>query len=236
MGLFNFGKKKKEEERKKALEAQYEAMSLKDILQELRDNDWKNYDSDRRTTILFKYFEKLFGSPVEEGGFGLKDYPGFSEVVMAAFIQHDSYKLYKYTVNENEQIHNYKIEYLKNCLKRGCVAQRYDYDNAIRLIFPFGEEPLFTKAELRDPDFQLYHPWVLEYGTCTVLERKEFIAEKIKTIRTITQPLQLEIYGMFRQVDGVPTNEYVTVEDFAGIKSLAQLKSFLYRIRTRGDE
>ena len=212
----------------------YEQKSLKEILQEMAENDWPNYGSEQRHQLTKKYCEKLFGSPVEEGGFGLKDKPGFSAVVYGADMELTLDKTpYKYGVGKNEKIQNYKLEYLKNCLVRGCIpGSQYTYTIVIRMLFPVDEPPMFSRSELRNPDFPLYHPWVLE-GDPRDNDLNNFLQAKLNVIRMITDPEQLEGYGAFRQVDGEPTDEYVTVEDFVGIKSRKQLIQFLDTIQTK---
>ena len=215
----------------------YEQKSLKEILQEMAENDWPNYESEQRYQLTKKYCEKLFGDPIEEGGFGLKDKPGFSDVVSAACMELARDKTpYKYGVGKNEKIQNYKLEYLKNCLASGCIAKsQFRYTMVIGMIFPLDESPMFSRSELRDPNFPLYHPWVLE-GDPKDNDLNNFLQAKLNVIRMITDPEQLEGYGLFRQVDGEPTDEYVTVEDFVGIKNRRQLIQFLDTIQTKDGE
>ncbi len=239
MGLFAKLKKlfSKKPSASEIYKEMYEQKSLDEILQEMRDNDWLEYESDRRYQLARNYCEKLFGDPVEEGGFGLRDKPGFSTVVSTAFLELcDDGIPYKYGLGTNEKIQNYKLEYLKNCLARGCIVDnQFTFSMIISSIFPPRESPIFLRPELRDPDFPLYHPWVLE-GDSMALDYMDFVKAKIRVIRIITDEEQLEGYGAFRQVNGEPTDEYVTIEDFVGIKSRKQLTRFLDSIQTRDGE
>lgn len=213
----------------------YAAKTLKEVIQEMDDPAWESFELEKKCAIQTAYIEKLFTSPAEEGGFGLEGYNGLYDALGIAYTEFGLDDTpYQYGFGEDKKIRNYKLEYLKNCVKRGCIGPLGALRIAFDKIFPRDEDALFTKAQLRNPDFPIYHPWVLEGEGLDQYALKDFISTKINVVSIITDPNQLEYYGAFKQVNGKPTDEYVTIEDFVGIKNLKALKRFLDQIQTRG--
>ncbi len=237
MGLFDIIKAifPKKQDKGQIYEKMYEQKSLKELLDELNNADLKTYEAKQISALRLTYLKKLFGDPVEEGGFGLKDYPGYMQAVYAAGAASDSAP-YKFGMGKNERIQNYEIEFLKNCVKRGGNASSMTYFEALRCIFPLDKDWMFTKAELKDENFPLYHPWVLMGENERLSPSDEFLHRKLFTVRIITDEEQLEAYGLFKQVEGEPTDEYVTIEDFLEAKNNTQLKRLLDTFQTRDGE
>ena len=242
MGLFDFGKKKKEQQMREEFKQKYRAMSLQQLIS-CMGNLWQTSSDIEEDEIRAAYLLALFKADPSEGGFGIP----------AEQLAGES--------NERE-IHSYGrvAEYVK----KGGLAYLYDGSGSIlsinrELVF-FGnymradkkadlgtawlvtyyvfdlqkadDVITFTDEEIMDEHHQIYNGWLGE-SSAEPTGDEGFRRYKVQAALMICDPEECEKYGAFKRKDGAVTSEYITVDDLTGAKTSAQLRKLLDSYQTR---
>lgn len=236
MGLFNFGKKKQEEELRQQLKQKYRAMSLKELTSAV-DTLWKIESKIEKDAICSAYAMALFKTDKSEGGFGI---PVERLVPVSEFESYNMVKFVKeyglaYRYDENGEIVsiNKALVFMGNYMH---VDKEIDLGRVLsiaEIMFVALEDNAFSDEDILDEYFQLYNPWLNEESVDPNDSRYEFTKYKIQVIATINNPETCEEYGAFKRKNGVVTSEYITVDDLVEAKSYKQLANLLDYYQTR---
>ena len=242
MGLFGFGKKKKEEALREEFKQKYRAKSLKELIS-LMGTLWQVSSAEEEDEIRAAYILALLKANKSEGGFGIP----------AEQLAGES--------NERE-IHSYGC--VAEYVKKGGLAYLRDGNGSIlsinrELVFlgnymradkkaDLGTAWLityyvfdlqkaddvitFTDEEIMDEHHQIYNGWLGE-PSAEPKGDEGFRRFKVQAALMICDPEECEKYGAFKRKDGVVTSEYITVDDLTGAKTSAQLRKLLDSYQTR---
>ena len=235
MGLFNFGKKKKEEELRQQFKQKYRAMSFKELTSAV-DKLWKIEASIEKDEICSAYAMALFKTAKSEGGFGipverLVPVREFESYEMAKYIKEYGIA-YRYDENGGIVAINKALVFMGNYMQ---ADKKIDLGGAMdiaRIMFIILEDNIFSDDDLMDEHFQLYNPWLNE-DSVDPNDGYEFIKYKIQCVAMISNPAECEKYGAFKRKNGVITSEYITVDDLVEAKSSKQLENLLDSYQTR---
>ncbi len=227
MGLFNFGKKK-QEEKKKTIEAKYAAMTIKE-LETLITERWK-VAPDEFQPLCGAYGRKVLMASKSEGGFEL------SENTAEYIYDFDCEKwikeygiLCKYDSSGKITKVNKKLAFAGNFLRQNPIRIMR---HSLELLFENENFECLLDEEFLDENHQIYNPWVYSEGA-EKLNVDQFISSKISAAILLANPDELEKYGFYRKKNGVVTNEFIQIEDCLDIVTADQLQAFFDYHRTR---
>ncbi len=218
----------------------YENKTLEELVDMLQD--YSLCDSGSKSAIVIAYVDKLFWLSEEQGGFGLtKNGEYFFNAQLE--LAHSYYEKGIYGGKNQygqEVILNYDFVFVKNFLKKNHRTGDDLYiDKFLKLVNDRIEANLILKEILLDENCLLYDPWIMENDDPEMSEddKRELAVYKFKVILFVfCESGNLEKYNMFKRVHGIPTDEYLTFEDFKPLKTLKQLRCFLDNNSTMPDD
>ncbi len=236
MGLFNFGKKKKEQQLREQFKQKYRAMSLKELTS-VMDELWNVSSEIEAEEIRVAYAMALFTAPRSEGGFGVPAsqvndefyYYGFSGV--QSWIK-DKGVAYRYDEAGDIVAINRKLVFAGNYLSVDHKASMNTMSLVVSMIFTSDYIDNLSDEDILDEHHQIYNPWLGE-SSADPNDGVQFYRAKANAALILCSPEQCEEFGAFKRRNGVVTSEYATVDDLTKAKTLAQLNRLLDNLQTR---
>ncbi len=243
MGLFDFGKKKKEREQQEQMRAQlkqkYRVMNLKQLISAV-ENLRQIFSADEAYEIRASYILALLKADSSEGGFGISSNRLADEFGLYVYgsidelVKNDGVA-YHYDKNGNIVSINRALVFLGNYMR---ADQKADLRRAwlvTKNVFELQKDEsviTFTDEDIMNEHHQIYNGWLGE-PSADPKGDDGFRRYKVQVALMLCTPSVCERYGVFKRKNGVVTSEYATVDDLTGVKMTAQLQQLLNSLQTR---
>lgn len=239
MGLFNFGKKKKEQQMQEEFKQKYRAMSLKQLIS-CMGSLWQ-VSSNEQEEIRAAYILAVLKADKSAGGFGIAAERLTGEAVevaihngMVGYYVQKGGLAYLRDGNGTVLAINRELVFMGNYMRADRNADLITAARITNLFFELqkGNNVIqFTDEDIMDEHHQIYNGWLGEPSASK--EDEGFRRYKMQAALMVCNPEECEKYGAFKRVNGVITSEYVTVDDLTGAKTSTQLSQLLDSLQTR---
>lgn len=237
MGLFDFGKKKKEKALREQCKQKYRAMSLKELTS-VMDELWNVSSEIEAEEIRAAYAMALFTAPRSEGGFGVPadrltpEYNFYDSLGGVQSWIKDKGVAYRYDEAGDIVAINRKLVFAGNYLSADHKANMTALSLVMYAIFESDYEGNLSDEDIMNEHHQIYNPWLGE-SSADPNDGVQFYRTKANAALILCSPEECERFGAFKRKNGVITSEYATVEDLTKAKTLAQLNRLLDNLQTR---
>lgn len=227
MGLFDSLKEKfKKKEQQPNYKEIYAGKSLQE-LEKICNQPWLLSGFREQRAVCSLYVEKLFKCNSSEGGFGISsDLSAIIGKLTNSVCNHGVHS----GINQsgNRVILNYEIEFIKNYFLAGNTNASV-LNSVWSYFYNAISSNRFSHKDISNIGFSMYNPWIYQ-------GELSFVEYKVKTAIVLNDVNELENFGLFRKINGVPTNEYITIEDFVGFDTQKKVEAFLNYSQTRDPE
>lgn len=241
MGLFNFGKKKKEQQMREEFKQKYRAMSLKELIS-CMGSTWQVSSDIEENEIRAAYILAVLKADRREGGFGIPAERLTGESIeesihrgsAPAYIINNGLAYLRQgdgTILAINREFVFMANYFsadKNAdLKRAVLVTNifFDLQKGNNVIH-------FTDEDIMNENHQIYNGWLGE-PSADPKGDEGFRRYKMQAALMVCDPEACETYGAFKRKDGVVTSEYIAVDDLTGAKTSSQLRKMLNSYQTR---
>lgn len=242
MGLFDFGKKKKEQQMREEFKQKYRAMSLKQLIS-CMGSLWQVSSDIEEDEIRAAYILAVLKADPSEGGFGIPAGRLMGETnereihsYIGSVARYVKERGLAYLRDGNGDITaiNRKFVFLGNYMRADKNADLLRASVVTDAFFSLQDKESvfhFSDEEIMDEHHQIYNAWLGEPSA----EKGDdgFRRYKMQVVHLICDPEQCEKYGAFKRKNGVVTSEYITVDDLTGAKTSDQLRKLLDTLQTR---
>lgn len=243
MGLFNFGKKKKEEALREEFKQKYRAICLKELIS-LMGTLWQVSSDEEEDEIRAAYILALLKADPSEGGFGIpaeqlagesneREIHSYTYGGVAEYVKKGG-PAYLYDGSGSILSINRELVFLGNYMRADKKADLRTAWFVTKYVFDLQKDEnviTFTDEDIMNEHHQIYNGWLGELSAAP--EDDGFRRYKVQAALMLCTPEQCEKYGTFKRKNGAVTSEYATVDDLTGAKTSAQLEKLLNTLQTR---